>query len=110
MGYTVEGKNKMLDALGVTHVGLLDETGTELTGGTPAYARKAITWNPAANGALVASNQPVFDVPASKTIASVIFMSAVTGGTELARADIAQESYNNQGTYTLTSATLDLNG
>jgi hypothetical protein len=90
-------------------VGLLDSTGTELTGGSPAYARKAITWGAAANGSMSASNQPVFDVPAGASVKHVIFMSALTSGTEYARATVTEETYGNQGTYTLTSATLDLN-
>lgn len=27
----------------ITHIGLVDDTGTELTGGSPAYARQAVT-------------------------------------------------------------------
>lgn len=40
--YTVDGKNLMLEALAgvVTHVGLLDDTDTELSGG--GYARQGL--------------------------------------------------------------------
>ena len=49
MGYENNGKNLMLDALGevILYIGLLDENDTELTGGDPAYERKAVTWKPA---------------------------------------------------------------
>ncbi len=52
MGYENNGKNLMLDALGevILYIGLLDENDTELTGGDPAYERKAVTWKPASEG------------------------------------------------------------
>lgn len=44
-------------------------TATELTGGNPAYAKKAVTWNPATGGAgnataTITGNAITFDVPA----------------------------------------------
>ena len=74
MPYTTAGKNLMLDALrGISpSVGLAyaslhtadpGQSGTsEVTGGLPAYARKAITMGAASNGQIAASTQPVFDV------------------------------------------------
>lgn len=111
MGYEDFGKNLMLDALGavITHVGLLDELEAEISGGEPAYARKAITWGVASSGEMVASNEPVFDVPAGITVNKIIFMTAVSNGTKHAEADVDNEVFTNQGTYTLTSITLDLN-
>lgn len=52
----------------------------EATGGSPAYARKAITWNAAAAGALDNNANPVFDVAAG-TYGWVGLWSAVTAGT-----------------------------
>lgn len=114
MAYENAAKNSMLDHLGteIGFVGLLDETDTEITGGSPAYARKAITWAAAGasvQGEMAASNQPIFDVPASTTVSKVIFMSLVTGGTKYGEADVDNEVFTNQGTYTLTSVILDLN-
>jgi hypothetical protein len=40
----------------------------EVTGGAPAYARKAITMAAASSRARAASTQPVFDVPAAATV------------------------------------------
>jgi hypothetical protein len=109
MGYEDAGKNAMLDELGtlITHVGLLDETDTEISGGS--YTRETISWDAAASGEMDASNEPVFDVPAGNTVSKVIFMSAVSGGTKYAEADVSNEVFTNAGTYTLTSVTLDLN-
>lgn len=53
----------------------------ELTGGSPAYARKAITWTAASGGSKTASSSPVFDVPAGTTVAYVGLWSTVTSGT-----------------------------
>jgi hypothetical protein len=89
--FTDAAKNAMLDSTAGTpawppgfvslHTGDPSTTGAnEATGGSPAYARKAITWNAAASGARSASNQPVFDVPAG-TYLYAGFFSASTGGT-----------------------------
>ena len=110
MGYKDAGKHAMLNALGAltTHVAAYtDDAGTtEVTGGT--YARKAITWAAAADGAMAASNQPLFDIPASTTVKAIGFMSAISGGTQYAFANVTDEAFTNAGTYTLTAATLDL--
>lgn len=121
MPYTPTGKNLMLDALrGINptiaaayaslHTGAPGDSGAnEVTGGSPAYARKAITFGAASGGSMAATNQPVFDVPGSTTVTHVGFWSAVSGGTFLGSADVTDEAFASQGTYTLTSATLDLN-
>lgn len=66
----------------VDFIGLLDSTWTELTGGSPAYARKGVAWNTPAsgqmsnNGALTA-----FDVPAGSTVVAYGLYDAVSAGT-----------------------------
>lgn len=110
--YAAAAKNSMLDHLGteITHAGLLGVDGaTELTGGSPAYARKAVTWAAADAGSMAANGTlPSFDVPAC-TVTKVIFCSALSGGTTYATADVTDEVFAAQGVYTLTAATLDLN-
>lgn len=108
-------KNAMLDHL-ASLVGFVslhtDAVGggsaNEVSGGSPAYARKAITWNSAASANLDSSNAPVFDVPASTTIRRVGLFSAVTAGTYYGDADITDETYGAQGTYTLSDADVSL--
>lgn len=89
MPYVANGKNLMLDALATAvdfcalHSGIPDASGSnEISGGSPAYARKAITWA-AASGGSVSKNgtSPVFDVPASTTVYFVGWWDAVTTGT-----------------------------
>ena len=79
----------------------------EVTGGSPAYSREAITWAAASGGNLSSSNTPAFDVPAT-TIQRVGFYSLVTAGTFYGDANITNETYGGQGTYTLTAVDIDL--
>lgn len=108
-------KNSMLDHLATEavyaslHTGTPATTGNEVTGGTPAYARKAITWNSASSGAMTLSNTPAFDVPSGTTIYTVGFFSAVTDGTFYGFDDVTQETFAGQGTYTVTSGEINLN-
>jgi hypothetical protein len=62
----------------------LGASGTEVTGGSPAYARKAITWNAAATGTKTIVAAVTFDVPASTTVRAVQLWSASTAGTSRA--------------------------
>lgn len=52
----------------------------EATGGTPAYARIAVTWGTAAAGQLSNTNAMTFDVPAG-TYGFLTFFNASTGNT-----------------------------
>ncbi|HJS83601.1 MAG TPA: hypothetical protein VJ742_12280 [Nitrososphaera sp.] len=108
-------KNLMLDELASVaiyaslHTADPGSSGTnEVSGGSPAYARKSITWNAAATGNLDNNANPVFDVPASTTITHVGFWSAATSGTFYGSADITDEVFAAQGTYTLTDADISL--
>lgn len=116
MPYEAAGKHVMLNALAAvaTHVGLhsaVPSTGTpnEISGGSPAYARKSNPWNAASGGAITGSSAPVFDVPSGASVAYVGFWSASSGGTLYSYDDVTVETFGAQGTYTLTSATQDLN-
>jgi hypothetical protein len=115
MGLNTAALNLMLDALGATvdFLSLHTDTvgsgsGNEVTGGSPAYARKSVTWNAASSGNLDNSNTSVFDVPAGTTIRRVGFFDAVTAGTYYGDADITDETYGSQGTYTVTDADITL--
>lgn len=116
MPYSTLGKNLMLNALGAAagFVSLHDndpgDSGTnEISGGSPAYARKAHTWNAAGSGTMDNSNAPVFDVPAGKTVKYVGMWSLVSGGVFYGAAAVTNEVFAAQGTYMLTDADLDLN-
>lgn len=84
--FSTAAKNAMLDAQGITHVSLHSAYSTsganELSGGSPAYARKTITLAAASAESKAASTQPVFDVPAA-TVRFIGKWTAITAGTFL---------------------------
>ena len=54
---------------------------SEISGGSPAYARVAVTWNAASGGAVTNSNALTINFPASATAAYFGIWSASTAGT-----------------------------
>jgi hypothetical protein len=88
--------NTMLDAITLDSCSLhtaYSATGAnEVTGGSPAYARKAITMGAAASRVRTNSSSPVFDVPTGTTVRFIGLWTAAgptfrgmfaNGGTEL---------------------------
>lgn len=93
-----KGKNAALDALDETPaapstgigwigIGTLSDPGTgvnanavEASGGSPAYARKAVTWSAASAGQKTNSSSLAFDVP-SGTFGYFLLFDASTGNT-----------------------------
>lgn len=85
-------KNALLDsavAAGLTttphltlHTAFPPTTGNEVTGGSPAYARKPFTWSAAAAGAKAISAAQTFDIPAGTTVRAVAVYDALTAGTQ----------------------------
>lgn len=55
----------------------------EVTGGSPVYARQAVTWSAAAGGSMNLASTYTFNVPASTTIEYIGFWTASSGGTFL---------------------------
>lgn len=74
--------------------------GTEPSGGSPAYARKALSWGSASGGVVTAT--ATFDVPAGATIVGIGLHSAVTAGTYLDGTAVTSQAFASQGTYTVT--------
>lgn len=81
---TMLNKLDETDAEGCTHGSLhsaYSSTGTnELTGGSPAYARKALTWAAASGRSKATSASAVFDIPAGSTVAWIGMWDAITAG------------------------------
>lgn len=84
-------KNLMLEAIdeslstgadfGSLHTAYSTTGTNEVTGGSPAYARKGITWGAASSGSkALAATFPVFDVPGSTTVGWFGGWDAVTAG------------------------------
>lgn len=123
-GPTTNGKNEMLDTIraSITHVSLHtadpgDAGSNEVTGGTPAYARKTISDAAASGGVVTFSALPTFDVPAGITVTHLGFWTALTGGTikwseplKNSGGTDTPQTFTTQGTLNLATVTLDLNG
>jgi hypothetical protein len=88
MPFVDAARNEMLDALtdatpaldpitsGSLHTADPTAGANEVTGGSPAYARKAVTFANAASGAALQNGtDPVFDVPASTTVVATGYWS-----------------------------------
>lgn len=72
---------------------------SEISGGSPAYARKALTWTPGTTG--TATSTAVFDVASGVTPAWSGIWSATTAGTFRDKADIVDQAFASQGTLTV---------
>jgi hypothetical protein len=117
-GYSTAGKNAMLDHLGtlVLYMSMHDAdpgasgTTAELTGGAPAYARKAVSFAAASGGSKALSGTVTFDVPAGRGATHVGFWSAVTGGTFYGSDALSspEATYSSQGQYIVNAATLNI--
>src|SRR5690349_17193141 len=95
---TAYGTNAAYGALYTTAPG--GSAGTEVTGGSPAYARKALSWGAAS--ASVVTVTVAFDVPASTTVVGAGVHTAITAGTYLDGASVTSQNFASQGTYALT--------
>lgn len=83
----------------------------ELSGGSPAYARKSIAFNAPSEGSIDDStNGAIIDVPAGATTDYIGYWSASTAGTlNAVNGANPVETFVGQGTYTVTDADLNLN-
>lgn len=87
----------------ITHIALFGN-GTEVTGGSPAYARKATNWSAPSNGLTRPATDLVFDIPAGGIVDEWRGFSAITGGTDYGGEVLTEETFAGQGTYTLLAA------
>jgi hypothetical protein len=113
MALNNNGKNQMLNSLvsvavyASLHTANPGETGSnEVSGGS--YTRKQLVWGTPSNGSVSIINQPVFDVPGGTTVSYVGLWSAASGGTFYGAADVTDESFSGNGTYTLRSFTISI--
>ena len=83
---------------------------TEVTGGSPAYARKAIVFAAAVGGLKDdTTNGATPDVPAG-TVDAIGEWSALTAGNLLTFQIVTSETYAAQGTYTITDSKNSITG
>ncbi len=72
----------------------------EVSGGSPAYARKPLTFGGASGGVVTAT--ATFDIPAGTILTFAGVASAVSGSNVLGRNSITAQSFATQGQYILT--------
>lgn len=86
-----------------------DAATVEVSGGSPAYARKAVTWDAAGTGGAgklqLNNTLPSFDVPAC-TIRAIGFYDTLTAGTQAVMFTAVPEVFAAQGTYTITGGSI----
>lgn len=79
---------------------------SEISGGTPAYARKSLTWTPGTTGTATAT--ATFDVGSGTTVTHTGIWSATTAGTFRDSATLTSQTFSSQGTlqvnYTYTQS------
>ena len=81
----------------------------EVTGGSPAYARKAVAWSTSSLGAIDTTATEVFDVPAGTTVTHWGLWSAPSGGTFYGSgAQALPESWGAQGKCSMLTGTTAL--
>lgn len=78
--------------------------GTELSGGAPAYARKAPAWSGAGSTNTNNATIPAFDVASGTTVAGAGFHSAASGGTYMDGGSVTSQTFSSQGSYTLSAS------
>lgn len=99
--YGVEAPN---GALFTADPGTSGSATGEVSGGSPAYARKALSWG-APSASAITSAATAFDVPASTTVTYFGVTVSATATTADVRDSVAvtSQTFASQGTYTVTA-------
>jgi len=117
--YDTTARNVGVDAIAALALRVALHTGdpggansatNEVTGGSPAYARKAIAWNAASGGSATPTANVVLDVPSGTTV-SWISLWNTAGTVRYLKKSVTSEAFGAQGTYPVLAAStsLDLN-
>lgn len=91
----------------ITHIGLVDAGGTELSGG--GYARQTVTWTDDGDGISRPSADRVFTTEAGDVVAGWRGFSALTSGSNYGGGTLSTVTFGNAGTYTLLAASTSIN-
>lgn len=106
--FTDTVKNAWIDGLGIDDLSLhTDDPSTtganEVTGGSPAYARKTVSFGASSEGVANSAAGVTFDVPAGTTVTHVGYWDgAVFKGSDA----ITNEIYTLQGTHIVNNVIL----
>ncbi|MBK9087499.1 MAG: hypothetical protein IPL80_19905 [Sterolibacteriaceae bacterium] len=100
---TAYGTNAPYGACFTADPGTADAATNEVTGGAPAYARKALSWGAAAASAITGS--ATFDIPSGTTVTYFGVCSTNVAAAATVRDSVAvtSQAFASQGTYTVTA-------
>jgi hypothetical protein len=101
---TAYGTNAPNGALFTADPGTTGTVTGELTGGSPAYARKALNWGAVA-ASVITSAATTFDVGSGNTVTHFgVTVSATAGTADLRdRVAVTSQAFASQGTYVVTA-------
>ncbi len=92
----------------INYIGLVDDDGNEITGGSPAYERIAVTMERTVAGIIRPDGDLTFNIPESTTVAGWRAYSEADdsqpGDIDYGGADLTTEVFTNQGEYKLLAA------
>ena len=97
---TAYGTAAPYGALFTADPGTADAATGEVTGGSPAYARKTLGWSAAAASAVTGT--ATFDVPAGTNVTYFGVATSATGANIRDSVTIGPQTFSSQGTYTVT--------
>jgi len=106
------GRATASEALQTTYfwLGLADAGDTEITGGSPAYARKDISGNMSSDsaGVITITGPITFDIPSGATVAKFTLHTLAAGGVRggIEALSATEGPYAAQGTYEFTSGSI----
>lgn len=90
----------------ITHIGLVNASGTELSGG--GYARQAVTWVDDGNGVSRPNGNLTFTTEAGDEVGGWRGFSASSAGTNYGGGTLSTVTYSVGGTYTLLAASTSI--
>lgn len=97
---TKYGVDAVYAALFTADPGTTGSVTGEVTGGSPAYARVAISWGSASSG--VVTGTATLNVPSGTTVTYAGVCTSSTGANLLDRVAVTSQAFNSQGQYALT--------
>ena len=85
----------------ITHIGLVDGDGVEISGGDPAYSRKAVSWesDDIEDGIMRPEDDLTYDVPGDATVVKWCGFSAAIGGTAYGGGYVRRTGSKDEGIF-----------
>lgn len=96
------GTDVLWAAMFIGDPGATGSVAGELSGGSPAYARKQVVWSSPSGGTI--TGVVTFDVPLNPTLQTYYagLCTASTGANLVCRGTLGQQQFGTQGTFQLT--------